>query len=384
MTQINTQNYKQTIYEINNRLDSLIRLIDTKKNFYNNIFFPEKDKEIPMNLYNIHYTSSGQDYDYQDNDINIKQYQFDKPDKIFLLPSSDESGDERKDTKIPTFTKICDDIIDFEALTLINEEKPEERELPKHVHPIIMFRGQDPLLSLEKVLGFIKSHVQNVPYEIKIMPIFKSNENKYTLSFIIKFYTFNDASCMKKLLQLHHKITSTMCYDRREINTTKWNCVIFRREAGGEARLNKFVQLIGDIFRGIPEKNKKFICNSVEAICEAKIDGNECIRKFGDMLYCAIKVESLEQALFLCVQYNNYYDMKVNLHNITYKMKKNKLPQILTKKEFYGENKINMYKIKKNYKEDDCFQNEIVDFLFSKKGRLLAKKHKRTKIKQGA
>jgi len=173
-----------------------------------------------MNLYNIHYTSSGQDYDYQDNDINIKQYQFDKPDKIFLLPSSDESGDERKDTKIPTFTKICDDIIDFEALTLINEDKPEERELPKHVHPIIMFRGQDPLLSLEKVLGFIKSHVQNVPYEIKIMPIFKSNENKYTLSFscIIEskvLYTEYNSSkrkfCVNSKLSLLNNFNDSTC-----------------------------------------------------------------------------------------------------------------------------------------------------------------------------
>ena len=375
--------YQQSIYDIQNRLDNLIHLIDNKKNFYNNIFFSDKDREPPMNLYNIHFLASSQENNYSDNEAKVKQYQFNKPEKIFLLPSSEDSGDERNDdNKAPSFKEICDDIVDFETHALIDENKPEDRELPETVHPIIMFRAQDPFLSIEKVLGFIKSCVHNVPYEIKIIQIYKSKEGKNALYFIIKFYNYNEASLMRKCLYDNYKIESTFCYDKRELSNTKWICVIFRRQSGGEEKLSKFVQLIADIFHGIPEKNKKFICNSVEGVCEAKIDGEDCIRKLRNMLYCAIKVESLEQALVLCVHYNNYYDMKVNLHSYTYKMKKNKIPQILTKKDIQNENKINMYKIKKSYKEDDCYQNEIADFLFSKKEKILGKKHKRNKNKQ--
>jgi hypothetical protein len=337
-----------------------------------------------MNLYNIHFLAPNDENNYSDNETKIKSYQFNKPEKIFLLPSSEESGDERnEETKSPSFKQICDDIVDFEILALIDENKPEDRELPSTVHPIIMFRVQDPLLSIEKVLGFIKNYVHNVPYEIKIMQIYNSKEGKNTLSFIIKFYRYNDASLMKKCLGDNYKIKSTFCYDKRELNNTKWYCVIFRRQAGGEEKISKFVQLIADIYHGIPEGKKQFICNSVEAVCEAKIEGENCIRKLRNVLYCALKVDSLEQALFLCVHYNNYYDMKVNLHYYTYKMKKNKIPQILTKKDKQNENKINMYKIKKNYKEDDCYQNEVADFLFSKREKILGKKHKRNKNKQG-
>ena len=377
MAQILHQGYEQTISDINDRLDNLIQLIDSKKNFYNNIFFSDKEKDIPMNLYNINFPSSGQEQNYLDNNMIIKRYQFDKPNRIFFLPSSEESGEDGNDSKIPSFTKICDDVIDFKTLALIDENKPEDKELPKEIHPIIMFRGQDPLISLEKVLGFIKSNLNNVPYEIKIMHIFKNNENKSSLSFIIKFPSYKEVSLMKKSLLEIYKIKSTICYDRRELNSTQWICVIFRREAGGEARLNKFVQLMTDIYLSIPEKNKEFICNSIEGICKAKIDDNECIRKLGDMLYCAIKVESLDQALFLCIQYNDYYDMKVNLHYITYKMKKNSIPEVLTQKDIQNESK----GMKKKYKEDGCLQNDTADFLFPRKGRILGKKFRRNKYK---
>ena len=301
MSQIIPRMYQQSIYDILNRLDNLIHLIDNKKNFYNNIFFSDKDREPPMNLYNIHFLSSSQENNYSDNESKGKQYQFNKPEKIFSIPSSDESGDERnEDNKAPSFKQICDDIVDFKTYVLIDESKPEDRELPDTVHPIIMFRVQDPLLSIEKVLGFIKSYVHNVPYEIKIMQV-KNKEGKNFLSIIIKFYNYNDASLMRKCLNDVYKIESTICYDNRELINTKWNCVIFRRQAGGEEKLSKFVQLIADIFHGIPEEKKKFICNSVEGVCEAKIDGEDCIRKLRNMLYCAIKVESLEQALALCV-----------------------------------------------------------------------------------
>ena len=51
-----------------------------------------------------------------------------------------------------------------------------------------------------------------------------------------------------------------MWYDKREINTSKWYCVIFRRQACGV-------------------KERNFMCNNVEATCEAKFEGNECIMK---------------------------------------------------------------------------------------------------------
>ena len=206
MSQILLQGYEQTISDINDRLDNLIQLIDTKKYFYNNIFFSDKEKDIPMNLYNINYPSLGQEQNYLDNNMNIRRYQFDKPNKIFFLPSSEESGEDGNDSKIPSFTKICDDVIDFKTLALIDENKPEDKELPKEIHPIIMFRGQDPLISLEKVLGFIKSNLNNVPYEIRIMHIFKNNENKSSLSFIIKFPSYKEVSLMKKSLLDTYKI----------------------------------------------------------------------------------------------------------------------------------------------------------------------------------
>jgi len=383
MSNNSTQNYKEKINNINYRLDKIVQLVDTKKNFFNNVFFPEKDREIPINLYNIHYSPSNKDYKFLENDDNIKEYNFAEPNKIFLLPSSDDSGNEKTDDNIPSFSKICNDIIDLETLLILKTEE-DLKELPKNVHPILMFRCSEPFLSIEKVINFIQSNNKRPPYEIKIVPIIKNSENKYILTFIIKFHSLEEAKNIHYLLSNQFNIPSHVCYDKRELNTTKWYCVIFRREAGGEQRLNKFVTLICDIYRRIPEKNKSYICTSVEATCEAKIEARECIRKLGDILYCAIKVESLEQALFLCVQYNNYYDMKVNLHNITYKLKKNKIPQILAKKDIKGENKFENSKIRKNFKEDSCFQNEVFDYLFPKKGRLLSRKHRRNMIKQGA
>ena len=374
-----TKNYKEKITDINNRLEKLVQLVDTKKNFYNNIFFPEKDREIPNNLYNIHYNPLGQEYDFLEKEENIKLYKFDEPAKIFLLPSSDDSGNENQNDNIPSFSKICNDIIDLSTLFLVNDP---QKEIPKNVHPILMFKVQSPFLSIELILNFIKSTIQKAPFEIKTVLI-NTNDNKTYLTFIIKFNSCKDVEDIQGILFNQYKIKAHICYDQRELNTTNWNCVIFRRQAGGDQRLNKFVTLICDISRTIPEKeNKQFICNSVEGTCEAKIEGKECIRKLGDIFYCAITVNSLEQALFLCIQYNKYYDMKVHLHNITFKLKKYKMPQILMNKDVNGDNQFEPNKIKKNFKEDDCFQNEAFDLLFSKRNNLLSRKHKRAKKKQ--
>ena len=380
MYENSTKNIKETINDINSRLDNLVKLVDIKKNFFNNIFFPEKDREIPMNLYNIHYSPTGQDYDFLDNDENIKQYKFDQPDKVFMLPSSDDSGNEQSNDKNFAFNKICDEIFDIETLFTINDI---EKDLPKNVHPILMLRVQEPFPSIEKMLSLIKNHIQKPPYEIKIVSINKKEQNKSIVSFIIKFNSLQDTLIIKDILTNQYKLNAHFLYDQRELNNAKWFCVVFRRESGNEQKLNRFVTLICDIFRAIPDKEKKFICNSVESTCEAKIEGDECIRKLGDMLYCAIKVNNLEQALILCLQYNKYYDMKVNLHKITFKLKKNKIPQILINKDIKGENKLQTHKIKKNFKEDDCFQNEVADLLFSK-NKFLSRKHKRAKLNKAS
>ena len=133
MSENNFQNFKEEINDINKRLNTLVQYVDTKKNFYNNVFFPGKDQTIPLNLYNIHYNSSQKDYNLNDNEVPLKQYSFDQPDKIFLLPSSDESGNEGKNIYIPSFKKICDDIIDLEYLQLLNDRK----DLPKDIYPIV-------------------------------------------------------------------------------------------------------------------------------------------------------------------------------------------------------------------------------------------------------
>lgn len=379
MLENHTQDYKEKINDINTRLDKLVQLVDTKKNFYNNIFFPEKDREIPNNLYNIHYNPSGQEYDFLEKEDNIKFYKFDEPAKIFLLPSSDDSGNENQNENIPSFSKICNDIVDFSTLYLVNDN---QKEIPKNVHPILMFKAQSPFLSIESILNFIKNTIQKTPFEIKTVLV-NTNDNKTYLTFIIKFNFLKDVEDIQGILFNQYKIKAHICYDQRELNSTKWYCVIFRRQAGGDQRLNKFVTLICDISRTIPEKeNKQFICNSVEGICEAKIEGKECIRKLGDILYCAITVNSLEQALFLCIQYNKYYDLKVHLHNISFKLKKHKIPQLLMNKDANGDNQFEPSKIKKNFKEDDYFQNEAFDLLFAKRNNLLNKKHRRGKKKQ--
>ena len=379
MSENTTKSFKEKIYDINRRLDKLVNLVDTKKNFYNNIFFPEKDREIPNNLYNIHYNPAGDEFDFLDPEENVKLYQFDQPAKVFALPSSDESGNENSNENIPSFKRICNDIIDFKTLLTLNEG---EKDLPKNVHPILTFKVQEPFPSIEKILNFIKSKNQKPPYEIKLIQM--NTESSYFYSFIIKFNTYKDCEEIQNILGNQYNIKSHMCYDQREMSNSKWYCVIFRRQAGGQQRLNKFVTLICDICRSIPEKERYFLCNSVEATCEAKIEGNECIRKLGDVLYCAIKVNSLEQALYLCIQYNKYYDLKVHLHNITFKLKKYKMPQILMNKDGKGDYKFDARRIKKNYKEEDCFQNEAFNLLFSKKNNFLSRKHKRAKKKQGA
>ena len=94
-----------------------------------------------------------------------------------------------------------------------------------------------------------------------------------------------------------------------------------------------------------------------------------------------IKVSSLEQAVTLCVKYNNTRDLKVNLHNLTYKMKKTEMPQILIDKEGIGQKRLNKQKINKNFKEDEMFQDDLAAMLLPS-AKLLSRKHKRNKTKK--
>ena len=174
MSENNIQNFKEEINDIKKRLNNIVHFADTKKDFYNNVFFLEKDKNIPMTLYNIDFNSSLKDYNLNDPDATFKEFNFDQPDKIFLLPSSDESGNESKNIYIPSFSQICDDILDLQYLAIIDEKNP----LPNGIFPVIFTRVKEPLTNINKVLNFVKSYIQKNPYEIKIFPIY-SKQTKY-------------------------------------------------------------------------------------------------------------------------------------------------------------------------------------------------------------
>ena len=373
----NISNFKEDINDINQRLSNLIQLVDTKKNFFNNVFFPDKDQNIPITLHNTHYNSSNKDNNFNDTEKDVKQYNFDQPNKIFLLPSSDESGNESKNIYIPSFGQICDDIIDLEYLELVKEEK----DLPKGTYPIVLFRGKEPLTNALKVLSFVKSCINKDPYEIKILPIQSIHDTKDILSLFVKFYTYEEAKIITEYLNKSYNIQGKLCYDKRELIDSNWYCVVFRMEGGGDQKLGKFVQLMDEIYKEINDVNKKFLMNSIEGSCEGQINGNKCIKKLGEVFYCMIKVSTLEQAVTLCVKYNKTRDIKVNLHTLTYKMKKSEMPQILIEKEGIDEKKLNKQKINKNFKEDEMFQDDIAFMLFPPR-KLLSKKHKRNKIKK--
>ena len=65
----------------------------------------------------------------------------------------------------------------------------------------------------------------------------------------------------------------------------------------------------------LSNRKKQFLVNSVEGTCEGQINGAKCIRKLGEVFYCMIRVSNLELAVSLCVKYNNFQGLQVNLHN---------------------------------------------------------------------
>ena len=348
---------------------------DSKKDFFNNIFFPVKDRAIPMNLYNINFNCP-KDYDFNDTETINKKYNFEQPNKIFLLPSSDESGNESKNIFIPSFNQICEDIIDFSNYQLA----PEKKDLPNNIFPVVTLRVKEPLINVNKALGFVKSYLHKDPYEIKMATIHNPSENKDTSYLNIKFYSYEDAVAIKECLQKTYGIQGKLCFDKRDLPDSKWYCVIFRIEGGGEQKLSKFVQLMDDIFKDINDKNKEFIETSLTGSCEGQINNVKCIKKLGEVFYCAIKVGNLEQALALCVKYNNMHGLKVNLHNLSLKTKKHEIPQVLISNELDNERPKKNH-LSKTYKEDQMYKNDLVDRLFFNR-KILNKKHKRNKNKQ--
>ena len=373
----NIQNFREEINNINKSLNNIVNYADTKKGFFNNIFFPEKEKPIPMTLYNINYNSSSKDNNNNDAESIIKQCYLDEPGKIFLLPSSDESGNEDKNIYIPSFRQICDDIMDIQTIDMIEKEKV----FPKGIYPTVLFRRKAPLTNLNQVLSFVRTYLKSDPYEIKKGFAPSSDKDKDNTTFSVKLNKYEDAEILFNCLKKTYDINARICYDKRELNDYKWYCVIFRMEGGGDQKLSKFIQLIDDIYKGITDTKKEFLTISIEGTCEGQIDEAQCIKKLGEVFYCAIKVPDLEQALTLCVKYNNVNDLKVNLHYLSYKIKKNEMPQVLINKKDIGENRAYRNKFNKSFKEDDIYMNEAADKLFLSRG-MLNRKHKRNKIKQ--
>ena len=82
----------------------------------------------------------------------------------------------------------------------------------------------------------------------------------------------------------------------------------------------------------------------------------------------------------LCVKYNNFQVLQVNLHNLTYKAKKKEIPQILIDKDDNRAERHNKNKMKKCFKEED--ECEISNLLFNARRNMLFKKHKRERTKK--
>ena len=125
------------------------------------------------------------------------------------------------------------------------------------------------------------------------------------------------------------------------------------------------------------DKKKKIIQNSIEGKNEAKIQEENFVKKLGGIYYVAIKVDDLEQALSLCIEYNKQNNLKVHLHNLTYKLKKNKIPTLLVDKE-QKNGKYFLNKGRKVFKED-IDNEEIRNLKFINKMEIINKKRKRNK-----
>ena len=77
----------------------------------------------------------------------------------------------------------------------------------------------------------------------------------------------------------------------------------------------------------------------------------------GNIYYTAIRVNSLNEAINLCIKYNKLSNLKVHLHYLTYENSKKELPKVLLEKNFIKE-KLSLY-------EDEYMKNHgICDFIW--------------------
>jgi hypothetical protein len=393
MNKINN-NIEDKINQLNKKVENLVSLVDKKPNFYNNIFFEEHSKPIPLNLINTNYINinNNQKLFQEDKDIIIDEnsannpiYQLNEPLNIFSLPSSEESGNEdNKAIQYSSFKSICDEVIDTDFLEIIqidklnedehkeeDEDEAEDREIKdkdeykkeisnilKKVMPILMFKSIPQLSSIDEILKICKYNISIKPYEIKkvFLPSLKND------IFLIKFYSLNDAMKVKKVFDKDYNNNFHLCYDKRELKNSKWYCVIFRRESIKDKKGNyKFNDIINNIFTDIKCKTKNIITIDIN---------NNNFREKGNIFYSAIKVDNLNDALNLCIKYNNYNNLKVNLHYLTYKFSKKTFPKILTQKDYIKEKKISFNK------DSD---SKIYDILFGNLNKNKNKKYKNDK-----
>jgi len=335
MNNIN-DNLDDKLDQLNKKIEKLVDLVDKRPNFYNNIFFEEESKSIPLNLINTNYVNINNKREkpklnslFKEDLFKNQNYLLEEPFNLLELPSSDESDNEDNDEEHITFKSICDEIYDYDCLPIINDEDEDENEIRrlknKNVLPLLMFKTFPELSSIHHVLNyFYQRKFLVMPYEIKIISI---SEFKISKAFILKFDSFDNAKKAKKSLtndySRSYNANFNLCYDKREIkNYKKWYCVVFRRDCIYDKNNYKFQDIINEIFDKI-KCGKKIIT----------IDNNEKkYKKRGNIFYSAIRVDNLNDAINLCIKYNKISNLKVHLHYLTYENSKKEFPKALLEK----------------------------------------------------
>ena len=362
-------NLNEKIDELNQRIEKLVDLVDKRPSFYNNIFFEDQFKTIPINLINTDYININSKKEkpklnnlFKEDLLKNKNYLLEEPLHLLDLPSSDESDNEDNNEEHITFRSICDEIYDYEYLE-INEDEDKDKHNNKNIKdilPLLMFKTIPELSTIHNVVRYCKEKVHVTPYEIKKISI---PEIKTSTVFIIKFYSFDDANKAKKSLtedyNVRYNINFHLCYDKRELkNNTNWYCVVFRRDQINNNNNHRFVDIINEIYDKIS--------------CEKKIitiDMNGHIYKVrGNTFYSAIRVDNINDAINLCIKYNKFSNLKVHLHYLTYENSIKELPKVLLKKNYIKDKKISL-------SEDEETKN--FDFLFPQRN-----KNKKKKIKK--
>ena len=118
MNNIN-HNLNEKIDELNRRIEKLVDLVDKRPSFYNNIFFEDKSKNIPINLINTDYININNKKEkpklnilFKEDLLKNKNYLLEEPLQLLDLPSSDESDNEDNNEEHITFKSICDEIFE--------------------------------------------------------------------------------------------------------------------------------------------------------------------------------------------------------------------------------------------------------------------------------